>query len=106
MYRVGKINFDNLNLRNGEYTPMKAYGQSKLAVVLFTRELVRRLGDDCNINVYVLHPGAISTDLQRHANFGDVMKKLMFITPELGAQTTLYCVLDESLDNETGQYYE
>lgn len=42
----------------------------------------------------------------RHANINEMMKNYLFLTPEMGSQITLYCVLEESLDNESGFYYE
>jgi NAD(P)-dependent dehydrogenase (short-subunit alcohol dehydrogenase family) len=108
---VGKIHFDNINLRN-EYSLSKAYSQSKLANILFTRELARRLGKKSNINAYSLHPGAVKTDFMRNIkpnvflSFVVGILKLMFIDVYLGSQTTLHCALEESLDNETGYYYE
>ena len=105
----GQIHFENINLRNGAYTPSKAYGQSKLANILFTRELAKRLGTNSNITTYSLHPGIIKTDLSRHIPFqklNNIVMNLLYISVELGAQTTLYCALEESLDNESGLYYE
>jgi NAD(P)-dependent dehydrogenase (short-subunit alcohol dehydrogenase family) len=107
---LGKINFDNLNLRN-IYSPYTAYGQSKLANILFTRELARRLGKNSNINTYAVMPGIVRTEIMRdtkgvEACMIGIMKTLFFIDVDLGSQTTLYCALEESLDNETGFYYE
>ena len=104
---AGKINLDNPNLRNGVYAPWKAYAQSKLANVLFSRELAKRLGEDSHIKTYSLHPGPINTELQRHmaSPVGNSFMKCVGLTPEEGAQTTLYCALEESLDKETGHYY-
>ncbi|CAG2100594.1 unnamed protein product, partial [Medioppia subpectinata] len=106
MHLLGEINLDNINLQHGAYDPTKAYAQSKLANVLFTRELAKRL-DKTNVNTYSLNPGAISTDLQRHTTFSDgFFKRNFFLKPCLGSQTTLYCALDESVANESGFYYE
>ncbi|CAG2111039.1 unnamed protein product, partial [Medioppia subpectinata] len=106
MHLMGEINLDNINLQHGVYDPTKAYAQSKLANVLFTRELAKRL-DKTNVNIYSLNPGAISTDLQRHTTFSDgFFKRNFFLKPCLGSQTTLYCALDESVANESGFYYE
>lgn len=102
----GKIHFDNINLRDGTYDKQRAYTQSKLAQILFTRELGKRLGDQSNVNVYALNPGAVKSDMQRHQNYSETMMNVMFLSPEMGCQTTLYCALDEALDNETGTYYE
>ena len=102
----GKIHFDNINLRDGAYEKQKAYTQSKLAQILFTHELARRLGDDSNVNVYALNPGVVKSDMQRHQNFNETMMNVLFMEPYMGCQTSLYCALEETLDNETGHYYE
>ncbi len=108
-HMIGKIHFENINLRNNKYSPFKAYSQSKLANILFTRELAKRLGKNSNIKVYCLHPGIIRTDLMRHMTlnaFLNFLVKIFYIDVEKGAQTTLFCALEESLENETGLYYE
>ncbi|XP_025263371.1 retinol dehydrogenase 11 [Camponotus floridanus] len=114
-HRVGKIYFNDINLENS-YSPMKAYGQSKLANILFTKELAHRLKEARinGINVYSLHPGVIRTELSRYysrtiipgANF--IYRNIMrpFIkNPVQGAQTTIHCAVDEKVANETGLYY-
>jgi len=105
--------FDDINMEK-YYSPQKAYGRSKMANILFTRELARRL-KDTGVTVYSLHPGVVDTELSRHLdksvfpgarwmfqNLGGFFMK----TPEQGAQTTLYCALEESLASETGLYYD
>ncbi|XP_054152560.1 retinol dehydrogenase 11-like [Oppia nitens] len=108
-HMMGKIHLDNINLRNGAYTSWKAYAQSKLANVLFTRELARRLGGlNSNVKTYCVHPGPVNTDLQRHRDGGPagrLLLKCIGLTPEMGAQTSLYCALDADLDKQTGCYY-
>ncbi|XP_043270397.1 uncharacterized protein [Venturia canescens] len=112
----GTIHFDNINLERS-YGPIKAYAQSKLANVLFTRELARRLKDAKieGITVYSLHPGVIATELGRHINttlfpgVGFMFNKFVrpwSKTPELGAQTTLYCALDEEAAKQSGLFYK
>ncbi|XP_057325469.1 retinol dehydrogenase 11-like isoform X1 [Microplitis mediator] len=112
----GDIHFDDINLEKS-YSPLKAYGQSKLANVLFTTELSRRLKEAKieGITVYSLHPGVISTELGRHLDTAFVRGARVFWkyvsapfvkTPELGAQTTLHCALDEAAGKETGMYYK
>ncbi|CAG2117494.1 unnamed protein product [Medioppia subpectinata] len=108
---TGEINFENINLRNGAYSPIKGYNQSKLANILFTRELARRLGPKNTITAYSLHPGIIQTELGRHipAILQPIIRYVfgyMMLSVELGAQTTLYCALEPSLDNESGLYYD
>ena len=66
------------------------------------------------MNTYSLHPGVIKTELGRHLNetlFWGARKLIgIFVmpfckNPELGAQTTIYCAVDEKCANETGLYY-
>ncbi|CAG2109543.1 unnamed protein product [Medioppia subpectinata] len=113
---IGKIHLDNINLRNGIYDKAFSYGQSKLANVLFSRELAKRLRHS-NINTYSLHPGAIDTDFVRHIENSDTgegvgaaikrwYKRNLLMTPLMGSQTTLYCVLDDELADQTGYYYD
>ena len=110
LYIMSDIHFDNINLGQGVYTPLKGYAQSKLANILFTRELAKRLGTNSNIKTYSLHPGIIKTDLGRHvtnnSKIYNLYMKMFFLNEEEGSQTTLYCALDDNLENETGHYYE
>jgi NAD(P)-dependent dehydrogenase (short-subunit alcohol dehydrogenase family) len=72
---------------------LRIYGRSKLANILFTRELARRLAGT-NVSVNALHPGVVSTGFAANNGFfGKTARKLMdsvAITPEQGAQTTIY----------------
>ncbi|XP_012689092.1 retinol dehydrogenase 11-like isoform X2 [Clupea harengus] len=106
-----EIYFDDINL-DKDYTPQKAYKQSKLANVLFSRELSKRL-QGTGVTVYSLHPGIIHTELGRH--FWPKLplwKRILYQpfvhlikTPREGAQTTIYCAVEESLAKESGLYY-
>ena len=58
------IDFDDINSEKS-YSKLGAYSQSKLANVLFTKALAKRL-EGTNVTVNVLHPGAVATDLERH----------------------------------------
>lgn len=58
------VNFHNINL-GGEYDPWKAYDQSKTADLWTANDIERRYGP-CGLHAFRLHPGRISTDLQRH----------------------------------------
>merc|ERR1712025_599134 len=107
----GQMNWDDINFEKTPYDPIKAYGQSKLANVLFTKELARK-GEGSGVNAYALHPGVIKTELGRHMEgMGPVMKMMWrccgaFIkTPENGANTTIYCSVEESIADHNGRYY-
>ncbi|XP_034479705.1 retinol dehydrogenase 12-like isoform X3 [Drosophila innubila] len=108
----GEINIDDLNSEKS-YHEGSAYSQSKLANVLFTRELARRL-EGTGVTVNSLHPGVVATELGRHMKilnnlFGRLVLRTMlwpFLkTPKSGAQTTLYAALDPDLNGVTGLYF-
>ncbi|XP_077084683.1 retinol dehydrogenase 11 [Siphateles boraxobius] len=110
-HEKGKIYFDDINLEK-DYDPQISYRQSKLANVLFTRELAVRL-KGTGVTTYSLHPGVIRTELGRHFLPAlPLWKRLMFLpfiffvkTPWQGSQTTIFCAVDESLQNTSGLYY-
>ncbi|CAG2178479.1 unnamed protein product, partial [Oppiella nova] len=111
IYALGSIHFENIHLGNGAYDEQKAYCQSKLANILFTRELAKRLTNDTTVTVYALSPGMVNTDFSRHMNglkkvVSKFLSNTISINVEKGCQTTLYCALEESLDSESGFYYE
>ncbi|XP_055532188.1 retinol dehydrogenase 13-like [Wyeomyia smithii] len=108
----GKINRKDLNSEKS-YSKIGAYNQSKLANVLFTKELAKRL-EGTGVTTYAVHPGAVYTDLQRHlgslfflldTTLVRSIMRMMFKTPRSGAQTTIYTALDDELAKETGKYY-
>ena len=66
-HQVGKINFDDLQSKSS-YSRMGAYAQSKLANIVFTRSLARRL-EGGNVTAFSLHPGVVRTELARHVPF-------------------------------------
>jgi retinol dehydrogenase 12 len=60
----GVINFDDINYEKAPYNPYTVYAQSKLANVLFTKELQQKL-DESNVKCVSLHPGIVRTELGR-----------------------------------------
>ena len=81
------------------------YCQAKLANVLFTKELARRL-QDSRVTSYAVHPGVVATDIWRSLPKSLAwFAKLFMISEERGAATTLYCATESSLANESGCYY-
>ncbi|KAK2193241.1 hypothetical protein NP493_16g04020 [Ridgeia piscesae] len=113
VHSYGHMHLDDLNLEK-DYTAKKAYSQSKLANVLFTRELDRRL-KGTGVSVFALHPGVVRTELWRHtgsAGFAWYKRMLFkpfiylcFKTPLQGAQTTIYCTVKEGLEKHSGKYF-
>ncbi|KAG8228465.1 hypothetical protein J437_LFUL009330, partial [Ladona fulva] len=111
-HKRGKINKDDLNSEK-KYDEADAYNQSKLANVLFTQELAKRL-EGTGVTVNSLHPGLVDTEIIRHMSFFNSYFSAIFIkpivwmfvrSPNRGAQTTLYVALDESLEKVTGKYF-
>ncbi|GIO31806.1 MULTISPECIES: SDR family oxidoreductase [Paenibacillus] len=107
-YKAGKIHFDDPFLTRG-FNPAKAYGQSKLANILFTKELASRLGGT-RVTANCLHPGAVGTQIgvNRDTGFGKTvlaMMKPFFLTPEQGAETAVYLASDPEAGQVTGQYF-
>lgn len=116
-FALNGMNWDDLNSEKS-YNSVQAYGQSKLANILFTNELVLRLGQNSNISVYSLHPGSIRTELTRNLGegvfflipyiiqmLGPILICWFLKTPSEGAQTTIYCsVSDEAYENK-GLYF-
>ncbi|CAG2121764.1 unnamed protein product, partial [Medioppia subpectinata] len=99
------VNVENINLRNGAYGAMKAHLQTKLAQVLFTREMARRLGPDSTVKTYAINPGIVNS--RPSSNIVERFFKALLTLPiDMGPQTYLYCALDESLDNESGFFYD
>ena len=82
------------------YDGFEAYAMSKLAVVLFTYELARRL-DGTIVTANCLHPGVIKTKLLR-AGFGDYPGD----TPEKGARTSVYLASSPEVEGISGKYFE
>lgn len=107
-HKTGKIHFDDINLTKG-FNVIKAYSQSKLANVLFTRELARRVKDR-GITVNCCHPGAVATNIgiDRDTGFGKTVTRFLkpfFQTPEQGARTAIFLASDDSVSDVTGEYF-
>jgi NAD(P)-dependent dehydrogenase (short-subunit alcohol dehydrogenase family) len=85
-HRIGKIRLDDLNWNAGGYKRWPAYGQSKLANLLFTFELQRRLAAAGSpVKATAAHPGYASTNLQFHT--ASLQDKLMAVTNRVLAQS-------------------
>lgn len=108
----GKINFADLN-SSKDYDKAEAYNQSKLANVLFTRELAKRL-EGTKVTANAVHPGIVNTDLGRHLSLKKSYFSWIFLgpflwiftkTPKQGAQTTIYCSVNPELESVSGKYF-
>lgn len=105
LHTKGSIDFDTFK-GYAKYNPQTAYGQSKLANVLFSNELAKRL-QGTGVTSNCLHPGAVTTDIVRDMPW--LIRKLLgvlFIAPEKGAKTTVMLACDPSLADVNGKYYD
>jgi NAD(P)-dependent dehydrogenase (short-subunit alcohol dehydrogenase family) len=93
------LDFDDLMLER-RYDGRRAYGQSKLAQVMFTFELAERL-DPAEVTVNVLHPASLMNTKMVFESFGSAMT-----TVEEGAEATLRLALSPELDRVTGRYFD
>jgi len=110
-----KINWDDINFKK-PFWRINAYSHSKLANILFTNELARRLKDS-NITANSLHPGVCRTEVIRYmlGRYQIILKSILFlIMPiwwcltknlEQSAQTSIYLATDRHLDHITGKYF-
>jgi NAD(P)-dependent dehydrogenase (short-subunit alcohol dehydrogenase family) len=106
----GRIDLSDLNFEKN-YQCMKAYARSKLALVLFTQELAERL-KDTDITANALYPGLVETAmwnlLPEHKWYPvilRVVKKLILISKEEGAQTSIYLASSDEVKGITGKYF-
>jgi len=103
---------NDLLWKENKYSDLYAYGQSKLCNVLFTKELHKRLADT-DITVYAVHPGAVATDLIRHYPKVQAVLRIIYPyglnlfvkMPKDGAQTSIYCSVQEGIENLSGEYF-
>jgi NAD(P)-dependent dehydrogenase (short-subunit alcohol dehydrogenase family) len=99
-HRIGRIDFDDLNWERKPYKPWRAYGQSKLANLLFTAELQRRLTEAGSpVLATAAHPGYAATNLQFHSGrrvneiVSRIGNRLIAQDEEGGALPTLYAAV-------------
>src|SRR5438445_2854075 len=104
----GHVNFDDLNLEK-EYGGWKAYGQSKLALVLFTHELAKKL-QGTGVTVNAVHPGTVATSIWSRplgpVGFIMALPKLLMTTPKQGAETLVYLASSPDAKDLNGEYLE
>ena len=105
---MGRLDLDDLGFERRRYRTMRVYGASKIANILFTHELARRL-EGHGVTANCLHPGAVATGLG--ANNGRVARVMVaalrpfFRTPEQGAATVVQLATAPEVARVTGQYF-
>jgi NAD(P)-dependent dehydrogenase (short-subunit alcohol dehydrogenase family) len=108
-HKRGVIDFDDLHWERRNYDGLQVYSATKLANILFTRELARRLaGTDATANC--LHPGVVATHIFSHMGlFGKVfgaLSKPLLLPPEKGAETTVYLATSPEVATVSGKYFD
>jgi len=104
-HRMAQMDFDDLQSENKKYRLFKLYGVSKLAAMLFTYELSRRL-EGTGVTVNAVHPGVVNTNLSReHSAFSRGFAKLFFKNPKKGAETSIYLATSPDVEGITGKYF-
>lgn len=107
-HRRGSINFDDLQ-HEKSYSGFPVYSDSKLANVLFTYELARRLNGS-SVTTNALHPGFVNTNFGSTmssipAFFIGIISRLFAISPEKGAETITYLAASPEVEGVTGKYF-
>ncbi len=107
-HRRATFNWDDLEFREG-YGAFKAYSQSKLANIVFTYELARRL-EGTGVTANCLHPGVIASGFGQ--TYGGAISVLIriakpfFISPEQGARTSVYLASSPDVQGVSGKYFD
>jgi NAD(P)-dependent dehydrogenase (short-subunit alcohol dehydrogenase family) len=103
------IDLDDLNWERRKYHGMRAYGASKLANVLFTFELARRL-DGTKVTANCLHPGVVATNIFKEprvvAWIMKIVGRWLLLSPEDGAATSVYLASSPEVASANGKYFD
>jgi NAD(P)-dependent dehydrogenase (short-subunit alcohol dehydrogenase family) len=107
-HKFGSIDLDDLQTERKKYGWFRVYCVSKLANVLFTYELARRL-EGSGVTANCLHPGAVATSLgKNNGRLGRTVLPLLkpfFLSPEQGAATSIHLASSPGLANTSGRYF-
>ncbi len=100
----GTINFEDIEAKK-KFSGFKAYRQSKLGVILYTRLLAKKL-EGTGVTVNCVHPGINKTNLGRDAGrISRAIFKMMGKDPKIGAQTSIYLASAPEVEKVTGEYF-
>lgn len=109
-HRRARLNFDDLMMEQ-DYSGTRANNQAKLALILFTYELARRL-EGFQVTANCLHPGAVATgaplkdpDLPLPMRILYRVMSLFFLSPERGARTSIYLASSPEVEGISGKYF-
>jgi NAD(P)-dependent dehydrogenase (short-subunit alcohol dehydrogenase family) len=101
---VPRINFDDIQGRK-KYKPFPVYGMSKLANILFTRELARRL-EGKGVTANALHPGMVATNFGSDLPLaGRLFMRHLGLRPVVGARTAIHLATAPEVEGISGKYF-
>jgi retinol dehydrogenase-12 len=107
-HRAAKLNLQDLHAEQG-YSSFRVYANSKLANILFTRALAKRL-EGTGVTTNCLHPGVVQTGFGKNNSgfFGFLVKigGFFMISPEKGAETSIFLASDPSVEGVSGKYFD
>ena len=99
------MDFEDINCENRSYDKMASYHQSKLANLLFTKELHNKTKDHAT-RIFSLNRGFVVTELGWHSTFFILYYQIIGVlyrwTPVQEAQTAVYCAVEDGLENHSG----
>ncbi|MFS8065094.1 MAG: SDR family oxidoreductase [Byssovorax sp.] len=105
-FKAKGIDLEAVRRSTASITGLPEYEVSKLANVLFTKELARRLGPS-GVRSYALHPGVVASDVWRRVPWPlRALLKLGMITNEQGALTSIHCAASPEVADHDGRYYD
>jgi NAD(P)-dependent dehydrogenase (short-subunit alcohol dehydrogenase family) len=109
-HRSAVLEFDDLNWEKRKFNGLRAYGASKLANILFTLELARRL-EGSGVTTNCLHPGVVATNIfPTIGGFAGRLIVLLFrplmLSPAKGAKTSIYLASSPEVANVTGKFFD
>jgi len=106
-HRAGEFDPENIQLSDN-FTPWKAYGNSKLFNILFTKELAHQLVET-NVTANCLHPGVVASNFAQSGSW--IMRVLFtigkpfFVSPKKGAETSIYLATSDKVKDVGGAYF-
>ncbi|MCH2450568.1 MAG: SDR family oxidoreductase [Gracilimonas sp.] len=106
-HRAGEFDPENIQLSDN-FTPWKAYGNSKLFNILFTKELAHQLVET-NVTANCLHPGVVASNFAQSGSW--IMRVLFtigkpfFVSPKKGAETSIYLATSDKVKDLSGAYF-
>jgi len=108
-YMMGRLDFTDIDSAYGRYRSFQAYGNAKLAVILFTRELARRL-EGTKVTANCLHPGIIASRFGSNLRLAQKSVAIIMLpwvrSPRTGAATSIYLACSPEVEGVTGKYFK